>query len=147
MLDGEPEAYRRAREPAAPRPSAARPSPVQVKHFSAPGGNVPVSGPISGALGCPASSSRVAWWPMHFVVVGCGRVGSGMAIRVTEHGHSVAIIDKNPRAFRRLPREWPGIKVVGSGFDRDALDAAGAPKASALAAVTSGTTRTSSRHG
>ena len=36
------------------------------------------------------------------------------------------------------PPEWPGIKVVGSGFDRDALDAAGAPKASALAAVTSG---------
>jgi trk system potassium uptake protein TrkA len=57
---------------------------------------------------------------------------------VADLGHSVAIIDKNLRAFRRLPPEWPGIKVVGSGFDRDALDAAGAPKASALAAVTSG---------
>jgi trk system potassium uptake protein TrkA len=61
-----------------------------------------------------------------------------MAIRVSELGHSVAIVDKSARAFRRLPTEWPGIKVVGSGFDRDALDAAGAPKASALAAVTSG---------
>jgi trk system potassium uptake protein TrkA len=61
-----------------------------------------------------------------------------MAIRVAELGHSVAIVDKSARAFRRLPPEWPGIKVVGSGFDRDALDAAGAPKASALAAVTSG---------
>jgi trk system potassium uptake protein TrkA len=61
-----------------------------------------------------------------------------MAIRVAELGHSVAIVDKNARAFRRLPLDWPGIKVVGSGFDRDALDAAGAPKASALAAVTSG---------
>ncbi len=75
---------------------------------------------------------------MHLVVVGCGRVGSGMAIRVADLGHSVAIIDKNARAFRRLPPDWPGIKVIGSGFDRDALDAAGAPKASALAAVTSG---------
>ncbi|MGO9341886.1 MAG: potassium channel family protein [Acidimicrobiales bacterium] len=75
---------------------------------------------------------------MHLVVVGCGRVGAGMAIRVAELGHSVAIVDKNPRAFRRLPPEWPGTTVVGSGFDRDALDAAGAPKAGALAAVTSG---------
>lgn len=61
-----------------------------------------------------------------------------MAIRVSELGHSVAIVDKNPRAFRRLPPDWPGVTVVGSGFDRDALDAAGAPKAGALAAVTSG---------
>ena len=61
-----------------------------------------------------------------------------MAVRLANLGHSVAIVDKNPRAFRRLPPAWPGIKVVGSGFDRDALDAAGAPKASALAAVTSG---------
>jgi trk system potassium uptake protein len=61
-----------------------------------------------------------------------------MAIRVAELGHSVAIVDKNQRAFRRLPPGWPGVTVVGSGFDRDALDAAGAPKAGALAAVTSG---------
>jgi trk system potassium uptake protein len=76
--------------------------------------------------------------PVHFVVVGCGRVGSGMAVRLTEQGHSVAILDKNPRAFRRLPPGWPGLTVIGSGFDRDALDAAGAERASALAAVTSG---------
>jgi trk system potassium uptake protein TrkA len=61
-----------------------------------------------------------------------------MAVRLAELGHSVAIVDKSSRSFRRLPTEWPGIKVVGSGFDRDALDAAGAPNASALAAVTSG---------
>ena len=59
------------------------------------------------------------WWD---VVVS----GSGMAVRLTDQGHSVAILDKNPRAFRRLPRSWPGMRVVGSGFDRDALDTAGA---------------------
>jgi trk system potassium uptake protein len=61
-----------------------------------------------------------------------------MAIRLSERGHTVAIIDKNPRAFRRLPPEWPGDRIVGSGFDREALDSAGAKEASALAAVTSG---------
>jgi trk system potassium uptake protein TrkA len=75
---------------------------------------------------------------VHFVVVGCGRVGSGMAVRLTDQGHSVAILDKNPGAFRRLPPTWPGTKIVGSGFDREDLDAAGAAGAAALAAVTSG---------
>jgi trk system potassium uptake protein len=73
-----------------------------------------------------------------FVVVGCGRVGSGMAVRLCDQGHEVSIIDKNPRAFRRLPVAWPGVRIEGSGFDRDSLDQAGAARAAALAAVTSG---------
>ena len=61
-----------------------------------------------------------------------------MAVRLADQGHGVAIIDKNPRAFRRLPPQWPGEQVIGSGFDRDSLDKAGAQSANALAAVTSG---------
>jgi trk system potassium uptake protein TrkA len=75
---------------------------------------------------------------MHVVIVGCGRVGSGLAVELDQAGHSVAIIDKQPRAFRRLPESFSGQKVVGFGFDRDHLDEAGAKQASALAAVTSG---------
>jgi len=75
---------------------------------------------------------------MHVVVVGCGRVGSGLAIEFTREGHSVAIIDKVPRSFRRLPADWPGQRIVGFGFDRDHLEAAGVQRATALAAVTSG---------
>ena len=75
---------------------------------------------------------------MHVVVVGCGRVGSGLAVQLVELGHTVAIIDKAPRAFRRLPPGWAGEAIVGSGFDRGDLDRAGAAGAGALAAVTSG---------
>jgi trk system potassium uptake protein TrkA len=75
---------------------------------------------------------------MHVVVVGCGRVGSELAVALTERGHSVAIIDKSPPAFRRLPPGWGGRTVVGYGFDRDHLEAAGIKEAGALAAVTSG---------
>jgi trk/ktr system potassium uptake protein len=75
---------------------------------------------------------------MHVVVVGCGRVGSGLAVRLVNRGHSVSILDKQPKAFRRLPEDWPGTTVVGSGFDRDDLERAGAERAGALAAVTSG---------
>ena len=75
---------------------------------------------------------------MHVVVVGCGRVGSGLATSLSSQGHTVSIIDRNRRAFRRLPDEWPGDRIVGSGFDRDDLERAGAVGAQALAAVTNG---------
>ena len=74
---------------------------------------------------------------MRVIVVGCGRVGSGLALSLSAEGHSVAVLDKNPRAFRRL-KSWDGPCLVGSGFDRDDLEKAGALHADALAAVTSG---------
>jgi len=75
---------------------------------------------------------------MHIVVVGCGRVGSGLGVSLSKEGHTVSIIDRASRAFRRLPPDWQGRRVVGSGFDRDDLERAGAIGADALAAVTSG---------
>jgi trk system potassium uptake protein len=75
---------------------------------------------------------------VHIVIVGCGRVGSGLGVGLVEQGHSVAIIDRNVKAFRRLPPDWGGTTVVGSGFDRGDLDRAGAGEATSLAAVTSG---------
>ena len=59
---------------------------------------------------------------VHFVIVGCGRVGSGLALTLEGDGHSVAILDQNPRAFRRLTERFQGQKLVGSGFDRDDLE-------------------------
>lgn len=75
---------------------------------------------------------------VHVVVVGCGRVGSGLARTLEAEGHSVAIIDKLRKAFRRLPADFKGVTVEGSGFDRDALNEARLDEAGALAAVTSG---------
>jgi trk system potassium uptake protein TrkA len=75
---------------------------------------------------------------MHVIVVGCGRVGSELAVNLERSGHSVAVIDKNRNAFRRLPERWSGRAVLGFGFDRDHLDQAGVDEAGALAAVTSG---------
>jgi len=75
---------------------------------------------------------------MHVIVVGCGRVGSELAARLRREGQSVAIMDKNANAFRRLPEVWDGQSVVGFGFDRDDLLKAGIERADAVAAVTSG---------
>jgi trk system potassium uptake protein TrkA len=75
---------------------------------------------------------------MRFVVVGCGRVGSELAMLLSREGHEVSVIDKNPRALQRLAMDWGGRGVVGYGFDRDALEDAGIASADALAAVTNG---------
>ena len=74
---------------------------------------------------------------MHIIVVGCGRVGSELAMELSEEGHSVVVIDKNRDNLRRLTH-FHGKTIVGSGFDRDVLFQAEATTADALAAVTSG---------
>lgn len=75
---------------------------------------------------------------MHVVVVGCGRVGAGLARNLEESGHTVAVVDRRPRAFERLPQDFAGRTVTGVGFDRDRLTEAGIEEAGALAAVTNG---------
>ena len=70
--------------------------------------------------------------------MGCGRVGSTLARSLEDRDHTVAIIDTNPDAFRRLGASFNGAKITGVGFDRDVLDVAGIDKADAFAAVSSG---------
>lgn len=76
--------------------------------------------------------------PMRVVVVGCGRVGSELALTLSREGNEVSVIDKSGRALQRLAMDWGGKAVVGFGFDRDALEEAGVAGADALAAVTNG---------
>jgi len=75
---------------------------------------------------------------VHVVIVGCGRVGSALARSLTEGGHTVAVIDKRPEAFGRLPSDFSGQMINGIGFDRDRLKEAGIEQAASLAAVTNG---------
>jgi trk system potassium uptake protein TrkA len=75
---------------------------------------------------------------LHVVIMGCGRLGSTLAHNLDGRGHSVAVIDQNADAFRRLGAEFGGITVTGIGFDRDVLRSAGIERADAFAAVSSG---------
>jgi trk system potassium uptake protein len=75
---------------------------------------------------------------MHIVIMGCGRVGSTLAHILEDQGHSVAVIDQDAEAFRKLRPGFHGGKVTGIGFDRDVLVQAGIEKAGAFAAVSSG---------
>ena len=85
------------------------------------------------------SAVRVAYSRrVHFVIMGCGRVGSTLAKSLSKRGHDVAIIDAEPAAFRRLGSSFEGMTVTGIGFDRDTLKAARIDEAYAFAAVSSG---------
>jgi len=70
--------------------------------------------------------------------MGCGRVGSELALQLLDGEHDVAVIDKNPAAFVKYPPGTGAKTIVGLGFDRDVLEEAGIKEADAFVAVSSG---------
>src|SRR5918998_1062211 len=75
---------------------------------------------------------------VHCVIMGCGRVGAELTIQLSKAGHSVAIIDKRREAFDRLPPGFDAKTIVGIGFDREKLEAAGIKEAGGFIAVSNG---------
>jgi trk system potassium uptake protein TrkA len=75
---------------------------------------------------------------MHVVIMGCGRVGSLLALELEAKGHSVAVVDQSKEAFRRLGPDFKGRTITGVGFDKDTLLEAGIEGADAFAAVSNG---------
>jgi trk system potassium uptake protein len=75
---------------------------------------------------------------VHIVIMGCGRVGAALAHQLAPLDHTIAVIDQDRLAFRRLGDDFPGTQVAGIGFDRDTLIEAGIEEAHAFAAVSSG---------
>ncbi|MEO8272818.1 MAG: TrkA family potassium uptake protein [Chloroflexota bacterium] len=78
---------------------------------------------------------------MKFVIVGCGRVGAGLAEAFDNAGHEVIVIDLATRAFDRLSGEFKGQALRGDGTDEDVLRRAGAEGADFFLALTEGDNR------
>lgn len=74
---------------------------------------------------------------MRMIIVGCGRVGSGLARALDKRGHAVTVIDMNTAAFEKLGKGFKGQCIEGVGFDREALLQAGIERADGVAGVTS----------
>ena len=73
---------------------------------------------------------------MKIIIVGCGRVGAGLAKNLSLHGLDVVVIDRDKDAFAALGPSFRGKTIEGIGFDQKVLSKAGIDKADALAAVT-----------
>src|ERR671912_871418 len=78
---------------------------------------------------------------MKAVVVGCGRVGAGVADELDRAGWQVLIIDLKSAAFDRLPATFGGTALRGDGTDEDTLRRAGAENADLFLALTEGDNR------
>lgn len=73
---------------------------------------------------------------MRILVIGCGRMGAGLARRLEEEGHTLSAVDSDAGALARLGATFKGQTVCGDGMDRDVLVNAGIERADGLAAVT-----------
>ena len=75
---------------------------------------------------------------MKLVVIGCGRVGSAVALDLADEGWDVTVVDEQEEALTRLGSRWAGGFVVGHGMDADILKRAGVPEADAVVVATNG---------
>ena len=72
------------------------------------------------------------------LVIGCGRVGSTIALNLHSEGWDVTVVDEKEDALTRLGESWRGAFVVGHGMDTDLLRQAGIEDADAVVACTDG---------
>lgn len=73
---------------------------------------------------------------MRFIIVGCGRMGAGLATVLDSRGHMVTVVDREQAAMEPIGRSFRGRKVIGNGMERRVLLEAGIERADALAATT-----------
>jgi len=78
---------------------------------------------------------------MKVVIMGCGRVGARLAGLLVADGHTVTILDVDAYSFRRLPPEFNGTALIGSGADEETLKKAGIREADIFVALTQGDNR------
>src|SRR2546421_2369784 len=79
------------------------------------------------------------------MIVGSGRVGSAIAMRMLEEGHEVSVLDEDPEAIAQLEKGIEGTWVdaggsftVGTALEMDALLEAGIESADAFVGSTHG---------
>ena len=71
-------------------------------------------------------------------MIGCGRVGSSVALELSRTGWDVTAVDESEEALHRLGDRWPGKFVVGHGMDTAVLQKAGIEEADAVVVATDG---------
>ena len=52
---------------------------------------------------------------MKIIVIGCGKVGSALARQLSEEGHDVSVIDRNPEVVNEVTSSCDVIGIVGNG--------------------------------
>jgi len=77
---------------------------------------------------------------MNFFVIGCGRVGSELALRLYKNGHKVVVMDINRGALNSLSPDFRGRIIEGDVLAEGVLERAGIAEADGIATVTNSDT-------
>lgn len=73
---------------------------------------------------------------MYIVIVGCGRLGSSLAMEFSSKGHDVVIIDNIEENLQRLGSGFNGRRIKGVEIDNYTLVEAGISNADIFLALT-----------
>jgi trk system potassium uptake protein TrkA len=73
---------------------------------------------------------------MKVIVVGCGKMGSGLAQELVRKGHTVTVVGSSMEEFAMLGKGFHGDTIVGVAFDKQILEQAGIERADAIVACT-----------
>ncbi len=73
---------------------------------------------------------------MKVIVVGCGKMGSGLALELVKKGHAVTVVGNSTDEFALLGKGFKGETIVGVAFDKQILEQAGIERADAIVACT-----------
>lgn len=73
---------------------------------------------------------------MNIVIVGGGRMGSGLLRQLLQEGHKVTLIDTNENVISKLQKDYDFTAVKGVGFDKDVLEKANIKLADAMVSCT-----------
>jgi len=73
---------------------------------------------------------------MKVIIVGCGKMGSGLAQELIKKGHRVTVVGASIDEFSMLGKGFQGETIVGVGFDQQVLEQAGIQRADAIVACT-----------
>ena len=73
---------------------------------------------------------------MKVIVVGCGKMGSGLALELVKKGHTVTVVGGSMDEFAMLGKGFKGETIVGVAFDKQILEQAGIERADAIVACT-----------
>lgn len=73
---------------------------------------------------------------MYVVVIGAGEVSFHIASILTQEGHEVALIDRDPESIRRASEELDALTILGNGASKRVLQQATVSRANILVAAT-----------
>ena len=73
---------------------------------------------------------------MKIIIIGCGRMGSGLATRLERAHHEITVVDHDHLAFDRLGAGFSGTIIEHDAMNKKSFTMSGIEKADGLAAVT-----------